>query len=146
MNYLVINKPSNLVLGVISSSYTPTNNKVELFVKAGDKTLDTYYKWCRKNPGLLPDLGEILARSKYLNDLFLSAHSTPIKINNNQRYRESVPSGAYTFDELNIEREKLFANYISDHPNISFSDLSDVMNCGICVAKAYLRKYSYQRI
>lgn len=86
-NYFVVNTSSNLITNVVASSYTPTTNKSISFVQATEKGLDHYYKWCEKNPGLCPDLGEIVARSKYLQDTYHTGKATMISENLNRRYR-----------------------------------------------------------
>jgi hypothetical protein len=140
MNFLVVNRPSNLIIGTVCSSYFPEDTALKLFVEVNGKSLDAYFKWNKKNPDLLPDLGELLARSKHLNDQFACKLSKPIKVNTAQRYRESSQVH-HTFDDLSVERDKLFKDYIRKHPDVSFYDLSDVFNCGTSTAKAYLLKY-----
>lgn len=56
-NYFVVNRPSNLIIGTVSTSYTPQNSKLKMFVLANDKALDIYFKWLKKNKELCPDLG-----------------------------------------------------------------------------------------
>ena len=93
--YFVVNRPSNLIIGTVSTSYTPQDSKLKLFVLANSKALDAYYKWLKKNPDLCPDLGEIAARSDYVADWLIANRNDKLQTPNavfqtenlNQRYR-----------------------------------------------------------
>lgn len=65
MNFIVIDKQSNLITGVIASSAPPTGNDRTLFIKAGDPTLTKYNRLRSKarKKGLLVDVGELAAIS-----------------------------------------------------------------------------------
>ena len=65
MNFIVINKQSNLITGVISSSAQPTNDAKTLFIKVGELTLKKFYRLSTKafSKGLLVDAGELASIS-----------------------------------------------------------------------------------
>ena len=89
--YLVVNRPSNLIMGTVSTSYTPQDSKLRLFVLANSKALDVYYKWLNKNPELCPDLGEIAARSDYVADRLIT----------NRKDELQTPNAVFQTENLN---------------------------------------------
>ena len=56
MNFVVVDKQSNLITGVITASTQPTDKAKTLFIKVGELTLNKYYR-------LLVDVGELAAIS-----------------------------------------------------------------------------------
>lgn len=67
-NYIVINAPSNLVIGVASTSYIPTDSKLKKFVLANDRALDIYYAQMEKDPETLLAIGELMAKCPHVYD------------------------------------------------------------------------------
>jgi len=140
--YFVVNRPSNLIIGTVSTSYTPQDSKLKLFVWASEKALTVYYKWLKKNPELCPDLGEIAARSEYVSDYLVRTRKDKLQApiakpqteNLNQRYRESAPAPVE-------DREHLIENFIRANPDADVYDVADKFLCGTTVARAYLSKY-----
>jgi hypothetical protein len=63
MNYLTINKQSNLVTNVIASSFKPRNSKTICFIPVGDKVLDKFYSLTNKYSEFLLDVGELAKHS-----------------------------------------------------------------------------------
>lgn len=65
MNFIVIDKQSNLITGVISSSAQPTNDAKTLFIKVGELTLKKFFKLQTKahKKGLLVDVGDLASIS-----------------------------------------------------------------------------------
>lgn len=61
MNFIVIDKQSNLITGVITAPSEPTETSKTLFIQAGQLTLDKYYRLLSKarKKGLLVDIGEL---------------------------------------------------------------------------------------
>lgn len=61
MNFLVINKQSNLITGVITAPTAPTDTARVLFIRVGDLTLTKYSRLETKarNKGQLVDIGEL---------------------------------------------------------------------------------------
>ena len=141
--YFVVNRPSNLIIGTVSASYTPQDSKLKLFVLANSKALDAYYKWLKNNPELCPDLGEIAARSDYVADRLITNRKDKLQAPNavfqtenlNQRYRESRPAPM-------VDRETEIQNFILRNPDADVYDVADEFLCGTTVARAYLAKYS----
>ena len=70
MNFIVIDKQSNLITGVVASSTLPTETSKTLFIQAGQLTLDKYYRLLSKarKRGLLVDVGELAAISHHFLD------------------------------------------------------------------------------
>jgi hypothetical protein len=64
-NFFAVNKASNLIVKIISSSFTPTANSEWAFYPASDKALDTYYKWLTRHD-TMPDIGYMIDRHPYL--------------------------------------------------------------------------------
>lgn len=61
MNFIVIDKQSNLIAGVITAPTQPTETSNTLFIQVGQLTLDKYYRLSSKarKKGLLVDVGEL---------------------------------------------------------------------------------------
>lgn len=130
MNYLIVHRGSNLVAGILSASVPPARNNEYKFIAANEKTLNTYFKFKIKHNDLCPDLGELIARSKHLQDVMNpQCHSLQPTIL--REGRESfLPS-----------REAVIASWITLHPTATEHDLHEKFGCGVVVAKAYLNKW-----
>lgn len=65
MNFLVVNKQSNLITGTVTAPAQPTDTSKTLFIKVGDLTLNKFYRLQSKSrkKGLLVDVGELAAIS-----------------------------------------------------------------------------------
>lgn len=65
MNFVVVDKQSNLITGVITAPAQPTDTAKILFIKIGELTLNKYYRLLSKarKKGLLVDTGELAAIS-----------------------------------------------------------------------------------
>jgi len=61
MNFIVIDKQSNLITGVITAPAEPTETPKTLFIPTGKLTLDKYYRLLSKarKKGFLVDVGEL---------------------------------------------------------------------------------------
>lgn len=140
-NYFVINRPSNLIIGVACTSYTPQDSKIKRFVVAGEKSLNTYYKLIRKNPDAHIDVGELMVMSEYFRDKVKETvpfndegKALPQKV----RYRspESYPEAP--------DRESLIFSWIASRPDADADayDLNDAFCMGMLSARAYLEKYN----
>ena len=70
MNFIVIDKQSNLITGVITAPSEPTDTSKTLFIQAGQLTLDKYYRLLSKarKKGLLVDVGELAKMSHSVLD------------------------------------------------------------------------------
>lgn len=65
MNFLVIDKQSNLIKGAVTAPAQPTDTIKVLFIKVGEPTLNKYYKLQTKahKKGLLVDVGDLASIS-----------------------------------------------------------------------------------
>ena len=61
MNFVVVDKQSNLITGVVTAPAQPTDTAKTLFIKVGEMTLNKYYRLLSKarKKGLLVDIGEL---------------------------------------------------------------------------------------
>ncbi|MGR6586024.1 hypothetical protein [Stutzerimonas sp. R75] len=138
MNYFVINKPSNLVLTVVSLKYSPADTKVEKFISASDRAISTLDKWMLNNPGLLIDVGDLMSRSEYTADCVVLSRSdksqSPASVPQRHYYREEQV-------EKSLDRSTTVSNWIAHHPDADVHDLSEFFGMGLVAAKAYLVKY-----
>ncbi len=138
-NYFIINKPSNLILKVISLKHSPAETKVEKYVPASDKTIAVLDKWLLGNPGLLMDIGDLMSRSEYVEDYIVRTRKdkSQVPVAKPQRlyYREEQI-------EKYADRLTTVCNWIANHPDANENDLNEVFGMGVVAAKAYLVKYS----
>ncbi|WP_133974325.1 hypothetical protein [Pseudomonas] len=133
-NYFVINRPSNLVTHVMTSSYSPADTKLLKFIVASDKALTTYYKWCKRNPGLHPDVGELMMKSPYFKEKVCNGKTGQA---NPRTYRvRDVPT------EKHLDREEQVKIWIAQNPEAHEYDLDAALYTGIVAARAYLSKYN----
>ncbi|ROO08072.1 hypothetical protein BK673_16155 [Pseudomonas fluorescens] len=133
-NFFVINAPSNLITHVTASSYTPPDSKVLRFIKANDKSLTCYYKWREKNPGLCMDIGDLQARSTYIDDQVSggrvgNAKPMRIRIADEQR-------------RLFVDRETQVRMWIDANPNATPYELDEALNTSVYSARVYMLKYA----
>lgn len=65
MNYLVIHKPSQVILNVVTTSHTPTPNGDHAFIFASKAVLEKYYKLAMKarRNGVFVNVGDLAAAS-----------------------------------------------------------------------------------
>ncbi|MFC5696521.1 hypothetical protein ACFPU0_13245 [Pseudomonas sp. GCM10022186] len=133
-NYFVVNTASNLIIDVVATSYSPQDNKIKKFVKANEKALTLYYKWLDHNPDALMDIGDLMARSDYINDQVVDGKAAKVKP---QRlsYRDKQT-------EAPVEnRAAIIAAWIADNPSKDAYELNDVFACGMTAARAYIQEY-----
>lgn len=73
MNFVVVDKQSNLITGVVTSPTQPTETTKNLFIKVGEMTLNKYYRLLSKarKKGLLVDVGELAKISHSFLDLLI---------------------------------------------------------------------------
>ncbi|MCY1203973.1 hypothetical protein D9M72_154880 [compost metagenome] len=133
-NYFVVNTASNLIIGVVCTSYTPQDSKIKKFVKANSKALTIYYKWLGNNPDALMDIGDLMARSDYTHDQLINGRSAKVKP---QRFNYRAPQTEPPVED----RAAVIAAWIADNPSKDAYDLNDVYACGMTVAKAYIQEY-----
>lgn len=132
-NYFVVNRPSNLIIDVTTTSYTPEDTNLKKFVLASDKALDIYFKWMKASPGELMDIGDLMSRSQLVKDVISNGRSgkaTP------RRFRYRDEQQPVEDDRLSTIVAWIKANPIADEYN-----LDDVFRTGILVAREYLKRY-----
>ncbi|WP_144411581.1 hypothetical protein [Azotobacter chroococcum] len=134
-NYFVVHRSSNLINGVIASSYCPDSTRYYLFIPASEKALTVYDKILLKD-GFV-DIGDLYNRSKYAlewrkDQIPYSDEglATPQKV----RYREeAVPESP--------NRESLIYSWLDANPSADAYDLNDEFCTGMLAAKAYFDKH-----
>lgn len=132
-NYFVINRPSNLVEGVVAMKYSPTDTKVTKFVEANDKLLTYYYKLLKQRPEILPDIGELMAKSAYLTEAVSGGSYTgqakPMKL----YHRDERPEPSV------VDRKAQITEWINAYPNCNVYDVDDMFQTGTTAALAYIK-------
>lgn len=65
MNFISINKQSNLITGVVTAPVQPIDTTKVLFIKVGEPTLNKYFRLLSKarKKGTLVDVGELASIS-----------------------------------------------------------------------------------
>ncbi|MCJ1881133.1 hypothetical protein [Pseudomonas nitroreducens] len=133
-NYFAINKASNLIVEVVCTRYTPTETSTLKFIPANDKALNAYYKWNDLNPDALMDIGDLMSRSSYVNDVVCNGRqgkAVPLRIS----YRAEQ-------HERTIDRETSIIAWIEKNPDCDAHDLHEAFGTGTLAARAYLDKHS----
>ncbi|WP_413705302.1 hypothetical protein [Pseudomonas sp. Pseusp16] len=131
--YFVVNAPSNLITSVVSTSYSLADTKLTRFVLASEKSLTTYYKYCKKNPDLLMDIGELMSRSPHVSDQVSTGRTGSATVQRN-RYRDEPVCKP-------VNREEKIRCWIESHPSANAWNLDFEFCLGITVARAYIVKY-----
>lgn len=134
-NYIVVNKPSQLIKNVITSPTPPTPDSEHSFHEASIVVLTHYYKLIKKArlKGVLVSVGELM-------------HSCPSfmeQISGNKQSKVMLVS-ARIRNELTpavVERKSSIRDWITSNPDANHHDLSDQFLTGVVVANAYLSKY-----
>lgn len=132
-NYFVVSSASNLIIEVVSTSYTPRNTSSVKFIPANAKSLDVYYRWLTRNSTVLMDIVDLASRCPYINDYVTNGKETRAKA---QRisYRAEQP-------ERIVDRETLIVEWIKSSPGADEHALHEVFNTGVIAARAYLSKH-----
>lgn len=137
-NFLTVNKQSNLVSGVVTSSSTPRDTSEIKFLPATDKILDVLYKWQGNNPSLCLDLGDLMTRSGYLADYVVRSRKDKFQA------PKAKPQRQYYRDEQvekTTDRLAAVCSWIDEHPAADAHELADAFGMGMAAAKAYMNKY-----
>lgn len=132
--YFVVNAPSNLIVGIVTSSYIPANTSLKTFVLSNEKSLDVYYRHITKDADTLLDIGELMKKSSFINDRVSKGSGTAKPVS--QRIRNEQ-------DKRRPSREEEVRNYLAQHPLASADDLNEALYTGIVAARAYLIRYGY---
>lgn len=133
--YFVVNAPSNLIVGVVTTSYIPSNTSLKTFVLSNEKSLTIYYRHITKDADTLLDIGELMQKSLFVNDVVTRGKGDAKPIS--QRIRKEQ-------DKRQPSREEEIRNYLVQHPLASADDLNEALCTGIVAARAYLVRYGYQ--
>lgn len=132
--FFVVNKPSNLVIGTVSTSCIPTNTNLKTFVLSNGKSLDIYYRHLSKNYDTLLDIGELMQQSEFIKDVVSNGKGQAKPVSQRNR-KEQFKKHRSRDDEV---REWLQANPFADE-----YDLSEALHTGIVAGRAYLNRYGY---
>lgn len=136
-NYFVVNTPSNLIVGVVTTSYSPEGSATKKFILANDKALDRYYKEMSKNPETLLDVGELMLKSPFIAEQVTRGRkASPTK---SQR-----PRAEQGFNSSSMSRIELVQHWIKNHPLADEYALDAALGLGIVAARAYIHQYGYQ--
>ncbi len=133
-NYFVINRPSNLIIDVTTTSYTPEDTNLKKFVLANDKALTIYYKWIKANPDVMMDIGDLASRAKLVKDIIFdgkTGKSSPKRF----RYRDEVQPA------IEDDRASLIAEWLRFNPTADEYNLDERFCTGVVAARAYLSRY-----
>jgi hypothetical protein len=134
-NYFVVNRPSNLVVGVIATSYTPTDTPLKMFVLANEQSLAFYDKHLSRNHETLLDIGELMKKSAHITNQ-VSKGKTGRAIAASQRTRAEQTISVQ-------DREEYILTWIRNHPDADEYDLHDAIPMGIVAARAYIKLYGF---
>ena len=133
--YFVVNAPSNLIVGVVTTSYIPANTALKTFVLSNDKSLTFYYRHITKDSDTLLDIGELMQKSSFVNDVVTKGKGDAKPVS--QRIRKEQ-------DKRKSSRDEEVRSYLMQHPLASADDLNDALCTGIVAARAYIIRYGYQ--
>jgi len=135
LNYLVIHKPSQLILKVITSPAPPTPDNDHSFHEASIIALNHFYKLVKKArlKGLQVSVGELMdSCPSFMGQVSGNKQSTVQLVTT--RIRNELTSTV-------VDRELIIRDWINNNPNADHHNLSDKFLTGTLVAKAYLNKY-----
>ncbi|WP_144411566.1 hypothetical protein [Azotobacter chroococcum] len=138
-NYFVINRPSNLITGVVASRYNPTETSLRRFIPATDKARDAYYKLVGRKGDVCVDVGELLSKSEYTLNWLKDSTSFSDEgkaIPQVVRYRAEEPTPETQ------DRQAAIFDWLDHHPEADAYDLNDEFCMGMLAAKAYVAKHS----
>ncbi|MCF7533779.1 hypothetical protein [Pseudomonas petrae] len=134
-NYFIVNRPSNLVVGVIATSYTPVDTPLKMFVLANEQSLAAYDKHLSRNHETLLDIGELMRKSAHINDQVSKDKASKVEAKSQRTRAEQVVSIQ--------DREEYILAWIRNHPDANEYDLHDAIGMGIVAARAYIRLYGF---
>lgn len=134
-NFIVVNKPTQLVVKVITSSAPPTPDKDHSFHEASVVVLNHYYKLHKKAlaKGVMVSVGELMDSCTSFREQISGSKQSEVQLVNTRYRNESTPTL--------VDREATIKHWIEQNPNAGVLELSDAFLTGTLVAKAYLNKY-----
>jgi hypothetical protein len=135
-NYFVVNRPSNLVVGVLATSYTPVDTPLKMFVFANEQSLAFYDRHRSRNHETLLDIGELMKKSGHITDQVSKSNTGKSKpLSQRVRAEQSVSIQ---------DREQYIFTWIRNHPGADEYDLHDAIPMGIVAARAYISLHGLQ--
>lgn len=134
-NYIVVHKPTQLILKVIASSKPPTPDKNHSFHEASIVVLTHYYKLHKKAlvKGVQVSIGELMHSCPSFHDQVSKGKQSKVQLVTARIRNELTPAS--------IDRESSIKHWVNSNPDANYHDLSDKFLTGTLVAKAYLNKY-----
>lgn len=135
MNYLVIHKPSQLILKVITSPTPPTPDNDHSFHEASIIALNHFYKLVKKArlKGVQVSVGELMDSCPSFTSQISSGKQNTVQLVTTRIRNECTPAL--------VDRESTIRDWITANPIADHHDLSDKFLTGTVVAKAYINKY-----
>ncbi|MER2096610.1 MAG: hypothetical protein ABS977_06830 [Pseudomonas qingdaonensis] len=137
-NYIVVHKPSQLILKIVTSSTPPTPDKNHSFHEASIIALNHYYKLHKRalTKGVQVSIGELMHSCPSFHDQVSKGKQSKVQLATTRIRKECEP----TTPSL-IDRESTIREWVFNNPDVNHNDLSDKFLTGTLVAKAYLNKY-----
>lgn len=134
-NYIIVNKPSQLILKVITTSHTPTPDIYHAFYPASTTVLNTYYKLATKarRHGVQVTVGDLMGSCTSFREQISGTKQGKVKLVPIRYRNESTPAV--------VDREDSIKHWVEQNPNAGVHNLSDKFLTGTVVASAYLNKY-----
>ncbi|WP_143515829.1 hypothetical protein [Pseudomonas sp. R37(2017)] len=134
-NFIVVHKPSQLILKVITSSLPPKPDDDHSFHEASIIVLNHFYKLHKKalTRGVLVSVGELMDSCPSFSEQISGNRHSKAKLVNTRIRNEQTPTS--------VDRESSIKHWIASNPDANHHHLSDVFLTGTMVAEAYLDKY-----
>lgn len=134
-NFIVVNKPSQLILKVITSSSQPTPDNDHSFYEASIVVLNHFYKLHKKAlaKGVQVTVGELMDSCTSFREQVSGTKQSKVQLVNTRIRKEQTPTS--------IVRLSTIKHWIHNNPDADAHDLSDKFLTGTAVASAYLDKY-----
>lgn len=135
MNFIVVHKPSQLILKVITSPSPPNPDEYHSFHQASIVVLNRYYMLYKKSrlKGVLVTVGELMEACPSFREQISGTKQGTVKLIAIRYRKESKPAV--------VDRESSIKHWIEQNPDADVHDLSDKFLTGTLVATAYLNKY-----
>lgn len=134
--YFVVNTPSNLIIGIVSTSYIPANTPLKTFVLANERALDIYYAHLKRDAETLLDAGELMMKSGFITDQITNGKGTAKPQSQRVRAEQVLATPP--------SRESQVRDWLCYHPNADVYDLNEAFCMGMVAARQYIQRYGYQ--
>lgn len=133
MNFFVVHRGSNLVTGIVASSYKPKDTDQYRFVIVTDGILDRHQR-LRDSHGSEIDVGNIMAISPGIHDQIVSTKSG-VATPKNPRPR------AIQYEKVEDPRLQQISEYFVANPYATWQEIADEFLTGEVLAKAYVERF-----